>query len=1026
MLISPDSDLEQIIDLNKNSFFIEKNEYSNSISESLIIPNLYSASNNLNLSTTDNVTPSLKYSSIYLTDADIFDADNNFIGHYNTIEISPLSEDSARVYKGSNFSVNGNGSISSYSPATGGLGMSINWTSFNLSTDKLILEINDGSISADGFAYSGHYTLNADSAEIGGNGPMALTFANDVELNITEGSLVIGDESSYSGFTGTINVSEFNQTHDNVNLNGDFDRSLSTHLEPGNSVTDSFTNITLNLIVESNEDDTYELTSTVPEGWGVITNSDGTIKVIPEKGATPGEYRVSVTTVSTTEPELLSTTSAFIEIAESAGVDAGITKEELIYVPLGDNINNGIFSAYQLSITNRGSTDQTFRITTAGIPDEWVLFSRNDVTVPAGKTHLVGLYIKPTTIISQTTTAFTATVTSISDPTITDSVSTDFEMPVYRGVDVSTTPCLLYAVANGSASFDLNVTSQSNVGDIYNITVELPDGWTADYVNNTLLDTGESFRQQVSITTDNTSTGEVYFVGVSAGSIYKENASDYKVLSLIVAESVDDTEPPVITSVHATGITNNSAVITWDTDEMSDSLVKYGTESGNYPITTYNEINVTFHSINLAGLSPGTTYYYAVNSTDQSNNPAQSTEYNFTTLALPDSEPPGITNVMNTTPTGTSVTITWDTDEASDSLVRYGTEPGNYTLSASNESFVLEHSINLIVLNPNTVYHYVVNSTDQSSNSNESAEYSFTTAASSDTTPPAGVSDLNEIDRGVAWIQWSWTNPSDPDFNHTEICLDGIFQTITSAELFNATNLAPGTEYTIGTRTVDAAGNINQTWMNDTATTLPAAGTTIQLTIALNSGWNLISVPLNLTTWRLGNESAVGDPLNVTLENSLTSIYRYNTTSESFEKCTHYAGWGWAPATGSESFTELEPGRGYWVWAENDCDLTFTGTAPSDLSLPLDADWNCIGWYSTSEAELGEGSVVGDSLNITPENSLSSIYRYNTTSGSFEKCTHYANWGWAPATGSESFTELEPGRGYWAMAENDCVWNHET
>jgi hypothetical protein len=93
----------------------------------------------------------------------------------------------------------------------------------------------------------------------------------------------------------------------------------------------------------------------------------------------------------------------------------------------------------------------------------------------------------------------------------------------------------------------------------------------------------------------------------------------------------------------------------------------------------------------------------------------------------------------------------------------------------------------------------------------------------------------------------------------------------------------------------------------------------LQTSIQLHTGWNLISAPLNLTIRELGEEAAVGDPLNVTPENSLTSIYRYNTTSESFEKCTHYAGWGWAPATGSESFTELEPGRGYWLMSENDC-----------------------------------------------------------------------------------------------------------
>ena len=294
-----------------------------------------------------------------------------------------------------------------------------------------------------------------------------------------------------------------------------------------------------------------------------------------------------------------------------------------------------------------------------------------------------------------------------------------------------------------------------------------------------------------------------------------------------------------------------------------------------------------------------------------------------------------------------------------------------------------------------------------------------------DRTSPSSITNPHPT-AATTYLNWTWTNPPDPDFNHTEIYVGGVFQTITSSEHYNATDLTPETSYTISTRTVDTSGNINQTWMNDTATTLPAPGTTIQLTISLNSGWNLISAPLNLTIRKLGEEAAVGDPLNVTPEDSLTSIYRYNTTSELFEKCTHYAGWGWAPATGSESFTELEPGRGYWAMAENDCDLTFTGTAPSDLSLPLDADWNCIGWYSTSVAELGNESLVCDPLSVTPENNLTSIYRYNTTSELFEKCTHYPGWGWEHATGSESFTELEPGRGYWAMAENDCVWNHET
>jgi len=217
---------------------------------------------------------------------------------------------------------------------------------------------------------------------------------------------------------------------------------------------------------------------------------------------------------------------------------------------------------------------------------------------------------------------------------------------------------------------------------------------------------------------------------------------------------------------------------------------------------------------------------------------------------------------------------------------------------------------------------------------------------------------------------------------------------------------------------------LEENYLNNEANkSIPFHETTIQK-ILLEDEWNLISTPLNLSSWELGDESIVGNPLNTTPKNSLTSIYRYITIG-AFEKCDHFDDWGWCPATGSESFTELEPGEGYWVMAKNDCDITFTGTYPSDLDLTLAADWNLIGWYSTTKAILGEEAVVGDPLNTIPKNSLTSIYRYNTTIGAFEKCDHFNDWGWYPATGSESFTKLEPGRGYWVMAENECIWKHE-
>ncbi|PXF52946.1 MAG: hypothetical protein C4B56_04055 [Candidatus Methanophagaceae archaeon] len=88
-----------------------------------------------------------------------------------------------------------------------------------------------------------------------------------------------------------------------------------------------------------------------------------------------------------------------------------------------------------------------------------------------------------------------------------------------------------------------------------------------------------------------------------------------------------------------------------------------------------------------------------------------------------------------------------------------------------------------------------------------------------DTTPPASVSNLNKTS-GVTWINWTWTNPLDSDFGYVMVYLNGTWKTNTSVPYYNATELLPNTSYTISTRTVDTHGNINQTWVNDTAKTL--------------------------------------------------------------------------------------------------------------------------------------------------------------------------------------------------------------
>ena len=94
-----------------------------------------------------------------------------------------------------------------------------------------------------------------------------------------------------------------------------------------------------------------------------------------------------------------------------------------------------------------------------------------------------------------------------------------------------------------------------------------------------------------------------------------------------------DTTPPIIINVNITDITLSSASITWDTDDISDSLVRYGTSSENYMEYVIDEMPVRNHSILLTGLEQNTTYYYVVNSTNPDNLSDQSGEYDFTTVS---------------------------------------------------------------------------------------------------------------------------------------------------------------------------------------------------------------------------------------------------------------------------------------------------------------------------------------------------------------------------------------------------------
>jgi peptidoglycan hydrolase-like protein with peptidoglycan-binding domain len=197
-----------------------------------------------------------------------------------------------------------------------------------------------------------------------------------------------------------------------------------------------------------------------------------------------------------------------------------------------------------------------------------------------------------------------------------------------------------------------------------------------------------------------------------------------------------DTIAPIISSITTVpGQTN--ATVYWTTNENSTTKVYYGTTSSidvnaTTTLSVSNGSLVSNHGITVTGLTAATTYYYVVESKDASGNKAVSSVSSFVISAIPDTTAPQISAVGTLNLMGTTTSIIWTTNEASNSKVWFGTSSPVSTSGAANISdsaMVTSHSLPLTGLATSTTYYYVVGSTDAANNSATSSQSSFLTTA---------------------------------------------------------------------------------------------------------------------------------------------------------------------------------------------------------------------------------------------------------------------------------------------------------
>lgn len=260
-------------------------------------------------------------------------------------------------------------------------------------------------------------------------------------------------------------------------------------------------------------------------------------------------------------------------------------------------------------------------------------------------------------------------------------------------------------------------------------------------------------------------------------------------LSMSLALHVYATE---ITNVKVDSTTENSAVVSWQTDINSDATINYGLDE-NFGVVRSPLFDSKLHSLTIENLDAATTYFFRVLSSDQSGNRASTAGFTFTTKSSDKAQakkiskeikkikepealkeivesvkevanevlkPPVVVGAPKVFAETDRATISWTTDHEANSMVHFA-PAGEYSSGAADpytraqgevDELVTKHSVEIIGLDPSTEYHFIVSSEDSLGLVGESEDDTFRTRS---ILPKVGGVKVSRIQETSATVSWS-------------------------------------------------------------------------------------------------------------------------------------------------------------------------------------------------------------------------------------------------------------------------------
>jgi len=192
---------------------------------------------------------------------------------------------------------------------------------------------------------------------------------------------------------------------------------------------------------------------------GASTFRDVALTLTASLNTTPGSYHFTVTAASTTKSTVTNTASGTLTVV-AGGVEVSLNPSA-----------GGPGGSFQATVTNTGTTTDTFNLALAGPAALVARLGVNSVTLAPGASQVVPIGTGAVDFALPGTLDLTAAATSSTNPDVQNAATADLKIPSTQSVTVQFSPASQTLSRPGTATFDLLVDNTGNSQDSYTATI---------------------------------------------------------------------------------------------------------------------------------------------------------------------------------------------------------------------------------------------------------------------------------------------------------------------------------------------------------------------------------------------------------------------------------------------------------------------------------------------------------------------------------------------------------------------------